>query len=242
MIISHRYRYVFVEVPRTGSTAISAELRENYGGESILKKHAYYSTFLRQATDDEKTYRVFSGIRNPLDDAVSRYRKLCTKDPSYYTGDRRNLKRQAYIRDNSASFSDFLHHFHRWPFDLWTSTYHRQFALIIRFENIQEDFRKAIELIGADYVRPLPQINKSDRSEDFLEYYREGDIDKAVRVFGPYMRTWGYAFPESWGQRKIPVTSEFLYRVLQRLRRFYWIRVRQGDGIGAAAFRKVFLE
>ena len=29
-----------------------------------------YRDFLRQATEDEKTYFVFSGIRNPLDVAV----------------------------------------------------------------------------------------------------------------------------------------------------------------------------
>ncbi len=32
MIIRHRYKYVFVELPHTGSTAISEELRELYDG------------------------------------------------------------------------------------------------------------------------------------------------------------------------------------------------------------------
>lgn len=36
MVISHKYKHLFIEVPSTASTAISAELREHYGGELIL--------------------------------------------------------------------------------------------------------------------------------------------------------------------------------------------------------------
>lgn len=54
MIISHEHRYVFVEVPRTGSSAINRELRERYGGVRILTKPATYEEFARQASDDER--------------------------------------------------------------------------------------------------------------------------------------------------------------------------------------------
>ena len=36
MIISHEHKYVFVEFPRTGTTAISKELCLNYFGKRIL--------------------------------------------------------------------------------------------------------------------------------------------------------------------------------------------------------------
>ena len=80
MVISHLHRYVYVEVPRTGSSAISRELRENYDGEQILRKHATYRDFLREATEDEQSYFTFSGVRNPLDVAVTRYVHL-TRNP-----------------------------------------------------------------------------------------------------------------------------------------------------------------
>ena len=72
MMISHQHRYVYIEVPRTGSSAVRRELREMYDAEPILRKHATYRDFLRQASADEKTYFAFSGIRNPLDVAVTR--------------------------------------------------------------------------------------------------------------------------------------------------------------------------
>tara|TARA_R110002124_G_scaffold175649_1_gene343464 strand:- start:41 stop:211 length:171 start_codon:yes stop_codon:yes gene_type:complete len=56
MIISHKYKYLFVEVPHTGSTSISEELVANYDGHPILKKHSQYIDFLRQASKEEKDY------------------------------------------------------------------------------------------------------------------------------------------------------------------------------------------
>jgi hypothetical protein len=85
MIISRENRYVFVELPRTGSTAVQKELLHNYAGERILQKHATYRDYLRQASDDEKRFFAFSSIRNPLDDAVSRYYKLKTDHHGRYT-------------------------------------------------------------------------------------------------------------------------------------------------------------
>ena len=40
MVISHKHRYVFVEIPHTGSHAISKELCEFYDGQIIHRKHA----------------------------------------------------------------------------------------------------------------------------------------------------------------------------------------------------------
>lgn len=85
MIISKEHRYVFVELPRTGSTAIRDELISQYGGRKILVKHSTYRDFLRVANEDEKRYFVFSGIRNPLDDAVSHYFKLKTDHHGRFT-------------------------------------------------------------------------------------------------------------------------------------------------------------
>jgi hypothetical protein len=76
MIISHEHRYVFVELPRTGCTAVGKELIESYDGERILAKHSMYRDFLKQASTEEKGFFAFSSIRNPLDDAVSGYFKL----------------------------------------------------------------------------------------------------------------------------------------------------------------------
>ena len=60
MIISHVHRYLFVELPHTGSSAVSRELREHYAGTQILYKHARYAEFLRSCSAEERDYFVFS--------------------------------------------------------------------------------------------------------------------------------------------------------------------------------------
>jgi hypothetical protein len=78
MIIGHEHRYVFVQLPRTGCTAVEKELLAQYSGQRILNKHSTYRDFLRHASRDERSYYVFSSIRNPLDDAVSHYVKMAS--------------------------------------------------------------------------------------------------------------------------------------------------------------------
>ena len=85
MIISHTHKYLFIELPMTGSTAISKELREQYDGVSILQKHSTYLDFLRVANEAEKQYFVFAGIRHPLDQVVSHYFKFKTGHDGQFT-------------------------------------------------------------------------------------------------------------------------------------------------------------
>ena len=89
MIISHKHKYVFVELPQTASSAIAKELKANYDGHEILFKHALYSTdFLKQAKPEEKAYKVISGMRNPMDICVSNYFKFKTDHENRYSNPR----------------------------------------------------------------------------------------------------------------------------------------------------------
>ena len=80
MIISHRHRYLFVEFPHTASTAIRRELLAYYDGSPILHKHATYVDFETTASAMEMEYFAFSGIRNPLDVAVTLYHRSRSSD------------------------------------------------------------------------------------------------------------------------------------------------------------------
>ena len=98
MIISDKHRYLFVELPRTATTAIAKELRENYEGHSILYKHATYEDFLRIATDEQKKYFTFSCIRNPLDDVVSIYLKYRHNHGNSFTNPNNLKRRDPFLR------------------------------------------------------------------------------------------------------------------------------------------------
>lgn len=237
MIISHTHKYVFIELPSTGTTAVSAELCRKYDGENILKKHSTYPTFLAQASPHEKEYFSFSCVRNPMDAVVSQYFKLKTDHWNFehprklakrnalnkFVFSNRRLKQLRYIRDNDADFASYFLRFYTRPYSTWAVLSHHQLDFVMRFERLSDDFARAITKIGLQPVRPLPMRNKtSDRESDFLEYYSVNTIERAKTVFGPFMSEWDYDFPESWGDVKTTAWQRYYYSTLNAVRKIFW--------------------
>jgi hypothetical protein len=232
MIISHPHKYLFIELPRTGSTAVSKELVLNYGGEPILKKHATYRDFCLQASEEEKQYFTFSAIRNPMDKALSLYFKYKTDQRDYEnpeTFDRSNvfvtwlMKSQfRFVRYGNASFTEFFKRYYYLPYDDWSSLSHKDLDFVIRFEHLQEDFANVLELIGLESVGGLPVVNKTaQRSSDFWSDFGPELHVRAQWVFGPYFKRWGYEFPKDWPIGK-SWTADVAFKATNFFRQFYW--------------------
>jgi hypothetical protein len=238
MIISHTHKYLFVELPRTASTAISRELRDLYDGQPILRKHATYQDFLKVATPEEKTYFVFSGIRNPLDDAVSYYQKLKSDHKNKFTDPTKLRRRKGmvnyldnrlfhFVRSTDADFATFFKRVYVVPYNTWASLSHNEFDFVIRFEHLQDDFATVLARIGIEQQRPLPVINQTGGKERiFVTYYTPDIIPRAKRVFGPYMQQWGYAFPPEWGTTTVPWWHQWEFQALNLVRNVYWRHLR----------------
>ncbi|MEZ5014764.1 MAG: hypothetical protein R2794_10780 [Chitinophagales bacterium] len=238
MVIDHRYKFIFVELPLTATSAISKEIREQYGCEPFLNKHATFDDFLRKATPEEKKYRSIGSVRNPLDQTVSMYFKYKNDlDQRFSTGRKRPGKwlrkklarnrdavRYQYIISNNASFEEYFLHFFKWPYSNWSIIHHKKMDYIIRFEHLVEDYRKVFTELGLPIHRDLPQANKTpEKKADFWSYYAS---DKAKRrakfVFGPFMRYWGYRFPSEWDHIREPALAKHLYAFLNVPRKLYW--------------------
>jgi len=238
MIISHTHKYVFVELPHTGSTAIGRELCDLYQGQPFLYKHATYEEFLRHATALEKHYFVFSCIRNPMDDAVTYYYKykndhndsmsILEKRPWFtkwvYTY-RRN--RYHFVQETNVSFQQFFLKYYRWPYDNWSSLSHHKFDYIIRFEKLGEDFSQVLRLLNVEQIRPLPQIHQTEgKNKTFVFHYAPETRERVVTVFGPFMKKWGYEFPDNWLIDTVPWRSYLFYRLLNIPRQIFWRYIR----------------
>jgi len=237
MIVSDLHRYVFVELPRTGSSAVAVELRLRYAGRQILQKHSSLRDFRAVATPEQRTYFVFTAVRNPLDDAVSDYFKYVTDHRARYsrplpTGRWRIValaQRWSWQRvtRGEMDFSSFLRRTHFLPYDTLASDDRASIDLVMRFERLAADFDGALRRIGIDPVRPLPVLNPTrGRSRDYLSYYTPETIARARWVFGPYMRRWGYPFPEAWGDVTIPRSAEIQFSLVGMLRKVYWRHLR----------------
>lgn len=238
MVIDHRYKFIFVELPLTATSAISKEIREQYGCEPYLNKHATFDDFLRKASPEEKKYTSIGSVRNPADQTVSMYFKYKNDlDERFSTGRKRpgkwlrkslaknrDQERYNFIIKHNASFETYFLKFFTLPYSNWSIIHHKKMDHIIRFENLVEDYKKVFTELGLPVTRDLPQANKTpEKKKDFWSYY---ETDKAKRrakfVFGPFMRYWGYTFPESWNTIKEPASAQFLYSALNIPRKLYW--------------------
>lgn len=231
MVISHKHKYLFVELYFTGSTAISAELCELYDGEKILSKHSRYHEFLKVASPEEKQYFVFSCIRNPMDTVVSGFMKFKTNHHGKYTDPKewrrnggtitdKNLELYNKIKD--LSFEEYFLKYHRFPYDNWSNVAHDKFNYVIKFEDIQNGFAEVLKKLNITQVRELPQKNKTSQKDSFIKYYTPEIREHAIYVFGPFMKKWGYSFPDEWKVQKVSASSQILFNVLGAFKKTYW--------------------
>ncbi|GAB5409662.1 MAG: hypothetical protein BalsKO_20270 [Balneolaceae bacterium] len=246
MIISHKHKYVFVCLPRTGTTALRKELCENYGGTEIHYKHAPYHVFLKNASPEEKRYKLISSVRNPLDRIVSIYFKYKSNHDSIEKGQIKNIgdkniiqkffvriannllgKRNSFVIKNNPSFSEFFLKFYKRPYSDWHSLYFNKYDYIIRFENIQEDFKNTINGLGLELIRPLPVVNKTDKIKaSFETFYTPETWARAIHVFYQSMNMYGYNFPENWPNIKPGKSNRFRYKIINVVRKIYWEKIR----------------
>jgi hypothetical protein len=252
MIISHKYKYLFIETPQTGSTAISKELREHYNGHNILRKHSYYFEFEKIASSEEKKYFTFAGVRNPLDETVSTYLKYLSDHRSHYTDSNKLLtngkfitagmiKKYNFVQDKEKTFQDYVKKFYNHTYTNSIDINSKYCDHIIRFEKLSEGFSEVLRKLNIKQVRPLPQINKTEfKDEKKYEQYYTNDIkDHVIKIFGPFMQKWGYNFPEDWNAEKPFLHSLLIYNMSNILRLIYVKHCKTGFLRNAVAIRNL---
>jgi len=249
MIISHKYRYLFIEIPETASWAIRNELCEYYAGEPILHKHASYIEYYRTAPRDQLDYFVFATVRNPLDCLVSRYIKYKHPKPINSTAnemvdklivDYADFKRYKDILDHDLSFSQYFKKYHLRPVSEMIDLSSNRLDYVIRYENLQDDFGIVLKKLQIKPVRPIPMVNKTKgKDRSYVDYYEPEVIGQAKRVCGPFMKKWGYEFPESWGPHSYSWIDEVEYTLLNKLKYIYMTNIRYNNAPYSKAIRKL---
>jgi hypothetical protein len=249
MIISHKYKYLFVEIPLTGSYSIRHELCSYYDGSPILHKHATYPDFRKMATAEERDYFVFATVRNPLDKLVSRYFKYRMdhkgafsnpESPRTLVADYSDLRKYEIIKGSDLGFDDYFRRYCKRPYGDLIDLSGDHLDYVIRFERLQEDFSHVLRLLEIEQVRPVPHSNKTrGRRANWESYYTPDIIEQAKRVCGPYMRKWNYEFPSHWGKFRFSWTRQAQYNALTFLRSIYLIHFRYSNRAIARVVRSL---
>lgn len=221
MIISDQYRYVFVEVPHTASTAIARELTSRYGGERILRKHDNYSIFRAQCTPQQRRYRVFASVRNPLDAFVTEYYKFLNDHKGDYSNTdnyesnggwivKEHVDKYQFTVRHGDDFPAYFGRFLCTTYHNWFLLNHRQFDYVMRFENIGEEFIEVLRRINVDDPQPLPVSNKSARPAQWHTLFDPASQALAIKYYTPFFRQWGYQFPPEWeGQPSALINAKY---------------------------------
>lgn len=193
MVISLENRYIFIAVPKTGTTSIQKFLLKHdptakrYRIEIEGKKYSFgeHDTALqikRELGGDYSKFRTFGFIRNPHSRIVSSY--FFYKNGKPITSGNKNPW-PAWIRTLYARVM---------PFEIWALSYpyksniehfvDEKNNLIVdfigTFENLHYDLAKIFNSLGLDLpVEELPHTNKSTHSL-VKEYFRNKNFNKSV--------------------------------------------------------------
>jgi hypothetical protein len=84
----------------------------------------------------------------------------------------------------------------------------------------------------------VPVQNKTaGRKPDWRGYYTPAIIPQAKQSFGPFMRRWGYRFPQEWGEVSVAWRWEVWFRVWSAGQRAYLKHLRYNDSMVGKAGR-----
>ena len=231
MIISHKYKFLFIGLPFSASSAISKELHLEHDGEPYLRKHSLYHEFENVATKSELEYFVFAVLRNPMEIAVTVYEKMKANAKGNFTNtalfsengghiSKQQRQKFNYIKDNNSSFQQYFKKFHQKPYDNLSSLTIDNCDFVIRYETFSEDYLLALKKAGISNPKPLPVVNKTvGKNKEILAYYTDDIKDRAISIFGPFLEKYDYSFPEEWGSVKTPLKSKLEFLVLGILRK-----------------------
>ena len=208
MIISHRHRFIFAAVPKTGTHSVRQALREQMGGEDVEQvrlfvekrlpwddlaaiQHGHLA--LRQVRphlgdDVFNGYFKFAFVRNPFDRFVS----YC-----------------AFMLRGGSDFQlrprEVMHHFlFREPPEQHI-LFQPQASLLVdddgktlltdkvgRVEDMQASYDTICDSIGIP-SRPLDRVNGTQRG-DYRRYYDQALIDGVAARYAQDLDLFGYSF------------------------------------------------
>lgn len=218
-VVSQFHQYLFIQVPRTGCTALGVKLVRDHRGEWLPKenivnprgrvigaKHIHLGA-LRKANlvddDDIKRLTIFAATRNPFDSIVSLYAKLTGKYlPLLDEPDSFIHRQPAMLEDvrflKEHSFSEWVIHKYRnvepgrlfyWR---WLTP---NIDHVLKFEQLQEDFNSLAEIIGLEGDTTIETLNETtNRDRNWRPYYNQEARQTVERVFAADFDRFGYSF------------------------------------------------
>ena len=198
-MISHKHKYIFVHIPKTGGTSIEdcllslegikkprvlRKLPTRHKREYHLdhKQNQVHSLHRNIALDLRRQYFSFLFVRNPYDKVVSEYNWSIVKPK---------------LQLSNASLLEFLHMSDRWDphhKPLQVDFLDEYVDFVGRFENLQEDFNVVCDKIGIPQQK-LPHFNAT-KHKHYTEYYDDETRQIVAEKYAKDIEYFDYEFGE----------------------------------------------
>ena len=245
MIINHKYKYIFVGIPFSASSAISKYLINHYEGEFIYSKHTNIPTLISESKIDIDKYFVFGVYRSPIEILKSRYNKL-RNNPQNRFSDKKFLRENGgfmrkktqnlskTIRENNMSFMDYLYlKFKYIP-------YNNEFTLnapflnyIIDFNDLENGLEFVLCNLGFKNYVKLKQLNKTNKRKD-IDYSVPNSFHS--KFFAPFIYHNSKYIP-SYTKPKLNLFFYFIFLITIPVRKF---QILKRDSLRSMKFDKFF--
>lgn len=207
MIISHRHKFIFTAIPKTGTHAVRRALRAHMGEADIEQvglfvqksfpmapiaalRHGHISLsqirpFL--AEDVFSGYLKFAFVRNPFDRFIS-YCAFMSREDGAFARDPQAVMREFIIQDRPTDHLLF-HPQHTFITD--------QAGVLLtdavgRVEEMQTSYDAICAQLGLPSA-PLDKVNASSRS-DYRRYYNDELIEAVADYYRRDLDLFGYEF------------------------------------------------
>jgi len=191
-MISHKCKFVFVHINKTGGTSIEEILKKL--SRNLNGKHHFIQEYrkLADAKHGFENYFKFTIVRNPWDRLLSNYfyKKL------NYNNLIQDLSFKKWITnscDRNYSFENCLSRHTQLD---WIVDENGEVVVdfIGKFENLQEDFDTICDKIGIPRQK-LPHKNKS-KHKHYTEYYDDETRAIVAEKYAKDIEYFGYKFGE----------------------------------------------
>jgi hypothetical protein len=190
MLISHKHKFITIDIPKTGTTSINntiarsgiMEKKHDFTVEMSQKaglRHGAYDQCIKKFPTC-KNYFVFSFVRNPWDRAVSFwfFRKyMCNMTISEDLALKDFLLKERMLSTQYSYVKGFTNN-----------------SFIGRFENLQEDFDTICDKIGIPQQQ-LPHVNETNHKH-YTEYYDDETREIVAEKYAKDIEMFNYKFGE----------------------------------------------
>jgi hypothetical protein len=193
MIISHRWKFIFIKTRKTAGSSIEAALAPLLGPDDISTGSVRDGT-PRLNCPDKVTghwgWRRIVGLAG--EDAFWHYRRFCVERNPYDKTVSDWLYHRDQLRDTALPLADYIEHNGPSDWERYTQS-GKPIARVLRFENIAVEFAKQCAAMDIPAINLEPYQLKRNKSRGPSSDYHDTNSHTAVsQIFANELKHFGY--------------------------------------------------